>query len=227
MRILVIEDEPHLANALHEALCAQGHAVDVAHDGLEGLDLLRGAPFDLAVLDVMLPRRSGLEVCREARAHGVETPILMLTARDTLQDKVQGLDAGADDYLVKPFELAELLARVRALLRRNATQKEAVLVVGDLSLDPATGEVRRAGQEIKLGRKERALLEALMRNAGRTLSHDQIIAHLWDLSAEPSPEVVRAHVKGLRRAIGDQAPSRLIETVHGLGYRMSAHAPGP
>ncbi|HEY9899523.1 MAG TPA: response regulator transcription factor [Pantanalinema sp.] len=221
MRILVIEDEPPLANALHEALSAQGHAVDVAHDGVEGLDLLRAVPFDLAVLDVMLPLRSGLEVCREARREGVETPILMLTARDTLQDKVQGLDAGADDYLVKPFELPELMARVRALLRRNSTQKEAVLVVGDLSLDPATGEVWRAGQSIKLGRKERALLEALMRSAGRTLTHDRIVSHLWELDAEPNPEVIRAHVKGLRRAIGDQSEPRLIQTVHGIGYRLA------
>lgn len=222
MRILVVEDESHLAAALQEALTAKAHAVDVAAEGPEALAMMRTYPFDLVVLDVMLPGISGLEVCRQARNEGLAVPILMLTSRDTLQDKVAGLDAGADDYLVKPFELDELHARVRALLRRSSS-KDPILAVGDLVLDPASGDVRRAGQPIKLSRKERALLEVLMRHAGRIVTHDQIIEHLWTMDEEPQPELVRAHIKGLRKAIGDQGASRIIQTVHGLGYRMVDH----
>lgn len=226
MRVLIVEDERPLASALREALEGMGHAVDVAMDGERAEELLSAFPYDLAVLDVMLPRRSGLEVCRYARARGLDLPILMLTARDTLSDKVSGLDAGADDYMVKPFELDELLARVRALLRRRAPRKEAILRVADLTLDPASGEVRRAGASIRLTRKERALLEVLMRNVGRIVPRERILEHLWDMEAEPDPEVIRAHVKLLRKAIADQREPRLIETVHGIGYRMRP-IPGP
>lgn len=221
MRILIVEDEPALASALREALAGSGHAVDLAPDGAEAQELLAAFPYDLMVLDVMIPKRSGLEVCRHSRARGLDLPILMLTARDTLADKVAGLDAGADDYLVKPFELDELLARVRALLRRRSERKDAVLKVADLSLDPASGEVMRAGVPVRLARKERALLEVLMRNCGRIVTRERILEHLWDMGAEPDPEVVRAHVKLLRKAIGDHQEPRLIETVHGIGYRMN------
>lgn len=227
MRILLVEDNVPLANALHEALETDGHAVDCAHDGHAGLDLLAAFPYDLIILDVMLPGQSGLEVCRKARERQVVAPILMLTARDTLSDKVAGLDSGADDYMVKPFELPELKARVRALLRRATPRKESILQVGDLALDPASGEVRRAGLPLKLHRKERALLEVLMRHAGRVVTREQIIEHLYDLDAEPTHEVIRAHIKGLRKAIADDREPRLIQTVHGIGYRMAAHVPTP
>ncbi len=222
MRVLIVEDEQELAAALREAMESIGHAVDLAPDAELAEEFLAAYPYDLAILDVMLPRRSGLDVCRFARARKLDLPILMLTARDTLADKVAGLDAGADDYLVKPFELAELLARVRALLRRHSPRKDAVLRVGDLSLDPASGEVLRGGTPIRLARKERALLEVLMRNAGRIVPRARILEHLWDMDAEPDPEVIRAHVKLLRRAISDRHEPRLIETVHGVGYRMNA-----
>jgi len=221
MRLLIVEDESALASALREALQGLGHAVDVAADAQEAEDRLAVVPYDLALLDVTLPRRTGLDVCRWARTRGLDLPILMLTARDTLSDKVAGLDAGADDYMVKPFELDELFARVRALLRRRASSKEAVLRVADLTMDPATGEVTRGGSPIRLTRKERALLEVLMRNAGRIVPRERILEHLWDLEAEPDPEVIRAHVKLLRKAIADQREPRLIETVHGIGYRMN------
>lgn len=224
MRLLIVEDEPDLAAALREALEGIGHAVDVAPDGDAAEDLLAVVPYDLALLDVTLPSKSGLDVCRWARKRGLDLPILMLTARDTLADKVAGLDAGADDYMVKPFELDELLARVRALLRRRTPSKEAVLRVADLTLDPATGEVARAGTPLRLARKERALLEVLMRNAGRIVSRERILEHLWDLEAEPDPEVIRAHVKLLRKAIADQREPRLIETIHGIGYRMNGES---
>ncbi len=224
MRVLIVEDEPALAAALREALAGIGHAVDVADDGEQAQELFAAYPYDLAVLDVTLPRQSGLDVCRQARLRGLDLPILMLTARDTLSDKVAGLDAGADDYMVKPFELDELLARVRALLRRRSPHKEAVLRVGDLSLDPASGEVLRAGEPVRLARKERALLEVLMRNAGRIVPRERILEHLWDMEAEPDPEVIRAHVKLLRKALRDQQEPRLIETVHGIGYRMNPGA---
>ena len=221
MRLLIVEDEPALSAALREALTGIGHAVDQAHDGEAATELLALYPYDLAILDVSLPRTSGLDVCREARRRGLDLPILMLTARDTLSDKVAGLDAGADDYMVKPFELDELFARVRALLRRRAPQREAVLKAADLTLDPATGEVSRAGKPIRLARKERALLEVLMRNAGRIVPRERILEHLWDMDSEPDPEVIRAHVKLLRKAIADQQSPRLIETIHGVGYRLN------
>lgn len=226
MRILIVEDEPALAAALREALAGSGHAVDVAADGEAAMANLAAYPYDLMLLDVMLPRQSGLEVCRHARERGLDLPILMLTARDTLADKVAGLDAGADDYLIKPFELDELLARVRALLRRKSDRKDAILRVADLQLDPASGEVQRAGRRLKLTRKEHALLEVLMRHAGRIVPRERIIEHLWDMEAEPDPEVVRAHVKLLRKAIGDSGEPRLIETVHGIGYRMNGDSDG-
>ncbi|MFP5501188.1 MAG: response regulator transcription factor [Candidatus Sericytochromatia bacterium] len=225
MRLLIIEDEPALRAAVAEAMTGVGHAVDEAPNGHEGLAMLRAFPYDAAILDIGLPGLDGLSLCREVRALGMTVPILLLTARDTLKDKVEGLDAGADDYLVKPFELDELLARVRALLRRHAPRKESVLAVADLRLDPATGEAWRAGRKIELPRKERALLEYLMRNAGRLVSRDQILLHVWDSPDAPESDVVRAHIKLLRKAIGDVGSPRLIQTVHGLGYRMADHAP--
>lgn len=220
MRVLVVEDEAPLAAALRDALAGGGHAVDLASDGEQADALLAGIPYDLVVLDLGLPALGGLEVCRRARARGADVPILVLTARDATADKVDGLDAGADDYLVKPFDLAELLARVRALLRRRGPSRDPILRAGDLALDPATGRVTRAGREVALPRKERALLELFLRHPGRLLSHDAILDHVWSGEDEPGPDVVRAHVKLLRKAIGDERAPRLIESVYGLGYRL-------
>lgn len=227
MRVLVVEDEPRLRGALREALEKAGYTVDTAGDGVQGLEAILDLPCDAVVLDIMLPRLSGLDVCRTARKQGRDVPILLLTARDSTADKVAGLDAGADDYLVKPFEIAELLARVRALLRRQGGRKQGVLQVADLVLDPATGDVTRGGKPVVLARKQRALLEYLLRSAGRIVTRDQILEHVWDFAADPESDVVRAQVKLLRKAIGDTGRPRLIETVHGIGYRMADDVPIP
>lgn len=224
MRILVVEDDKALASAIRDALAGAGHTVDVTPDGEDAVSRLATTAYDLAVLDVGLPGISGLTVCRRVRAHGAVLPILMLTARETTADKVAGLDAGADDYLVKPFDLPELLARVRALLRRLGPQRDAVLRVGDLTLDPTTGQVERSGKPIALPRKERALLELFMRQPGRLFSRSDILDRLWEGDAEPESDVVRAHVKMLRKAIGDDRVPRVIETIYGLGYRLAGHA---
>lgn len=221
MRLLVAEDEPTLAAALCDALSAAGHAVDRVADGVEAETMLGGVAYDLVLLDIGLPRLSGLEVCRRARQAGVSAPVLMLTARDTLGDKVEGLDAGADDYMVKPFELAELHARVRALLRRHSGAREAVLRVGELALDPAQGLAWRSDRPLALARKELALLELFMRHPGQLLGRERILAHLWNGEADHESDVVRAHVKLLRRAIGQGGAGGPIQTVHGLGYRLA------
>ena len=222
MRILVVEDDPELRPVLDEALGGAGHAVDGVASLAEARDFLAVRPYDLLVLDRGLPDGDGLMLCREQRAQGAATPILALTARDTLGDKVAGLDAGADDYLVKPFAFAELLARVRALLRRPGGERAPVLAVGELRLDPATGEASRAGRPVTLARKERALFEYLLRNPGRIVTRDQILDHVWRDGDAPESDVVRAHVKLLRRAIGDDGAPRLIETIHGVGWRLVA-----
>ncbi len=223
MRLLVIEDDVALANAIREALSGRERVIDVAHDGVAAEAMLGLYSYDLLVLDVLLPGPSGLEICRRCRASGHEVPILMLTALDSLADKVQGFDAGADDYLAKPFELDELKVRVRALLRRSNHRPEGVLQVGDLTLAPSTGRVQRAGRDVKLMPKEFALLELLMRHAGRIVSHSQIGLGLWSGESEQSAAALRAHIKGLRKAIGDTGSPPLIETVHGRGYRMALH----
>lgn len=224
MRLLLVEDDVALAEAVREALSARDRTIDVVHDGSAGEELLGLYAYDLLILDVLLPNRSGFDICRHARAMGQEVPVLFLTALDSLADKVQGFDAGADDFLAKPFELEELKLRARALLRRSAMRREGVLQVGDLTLDPGTGRVQRGDQEIRLMPKEFALLELLMRNAGRIVTHSQILLGLWSTDAEQSAGALRTHIKGIRRAIGDTGARPLIETVHGRGYRMSLHA---
>ncbi len=223
MRVLLVEDERTIAAYVKRGLEEQGYAVDVAYDGREALEWLDAAPFDLVVLDVMLPELNGLEVCRELRARGFRMPVLMLTARDTVDDRVNGLDSGADDYLVKPFAIRELLARLRALARRSAdVPKTTVLQVADLTLDTATRRVRRAGKLIELTAKEYAVLECLMRAPGRVLTRTMIAEQVWNYDSFNQSNVVDVYIRNLRRKIDDPFPVKLIHTVRGAGYRLSA-----
>jgi DNA-binding response OmpR family regulator len=224
MRILLVEDNRRLSAALKASLVDAGYAVDAAYDGVEGEELARSAPYDAIVLDVLLPRKDGLAVCRALRSARVNTPILMLTARDTVQDRVRGLDSGADDYLVKPFALSELLARLRALWRRKASSKESALMAGDLRLDPATRDVTRAGQRIELTARLFALLEYLMRNPNRILTREQIEGHLWSYDFEATSNVVDVYMRRLRLRIDDPFAVKLLETVRGIGYRLRVPA---
>lgn len=220
MRILLIEDEQKIANALKRGLEQERYAVDVAYDGKEGMARALAGKYDVLVLDRMLPGISdGLEICKMVRAEKNKQPILLLTARDSTRDRVEGLDSGADDYLVKPFSFEELLARIRALLRRPETPRDTVLRVGDLELHPDTFQVRRAGKDLQLSRKEFALLEYLMRSAGIVLSKDQIIAHVWDFDADILPNTVEAFIASLRKKVDRpfQCPAH-IHTARGYGY---------
>ncbi len=221
MRILVVEDEHKIAAFLQRGLVEEGYAVDLAYDGDEALDWYAIAPYDLIVLDVLLPKRSGIAVCRTLRQRGAHIPILMLTARDAIEDRVAGLDAGADDYLVKPFAFSELLARIRALLRREPTSQPLVLQVEDLTLDPATHVVTRAGEEISLANKEYQILEYLMRNANRVLTRTMIAEHAWDYEFDRDSNVIDVHIRTLRRKLDEPNPVKLIHTVRGVGYRLT------
>ena len=224
MRILVVEDENKLAAFVRQALAEEGHAVDVAHDGEAGLGLASTTDYDLLVLDWLLPGRDGLAVCRALRDSGSRLPILMLTARDSVEDRISGLDAGADDYLVKPFALGELLARARALLRRGPAATPLVLRVGDLTLDPATRRVRRDGREIILSAKEYALLEYLMRQAGRIVARTRIMEHVWDFDFDCGTNVIDVYINYLRNKVDRGHDVKLIQTVRGVGYRLSEDA---
>lgn len=220
MRILVVEDEPGIANFVRQGLTEAGYAVDLAWDGREGLDYALVADYDVLVLDIMLPRMDGLELLRELRQLGDKTPALMLTARDTIDNRVEGLDAGADDYLVKPFAFPELLARVRALLRRPPLQVGTILQVGDLEMDTAKREVRRSDRPIELSPREYAVLEYLMRHPNQVLTRTQIGEHVWNFDFFSESNVVDVYIGYLRRKIdqGDDLP--LIHTVRGVGYRI-------
>ena len=219
MRVLVVEDERKVASFLRQGLEEEGHTVEVAADGLTALDLIVGAPaYDLIVLDVMLPRLDGFSVLRTLRADRVATPVLVLTARDTVPDKVTGLDLGADDYLTKPFAFDEFLARVRALLRRGQAPAPPVLRVADLTLDPATREVRRAGKTVILTTREYALLEYFMRNAGRVLTRPMLVQHVWGLDFDPESNIVDVYVGYLRRKIDGPQEKKLFHTIRGAGY---------
>ncbi len=217
MRILVVEDEQKVASFIQKGLEEEGHAVDVALDGEDGLSKALDAVHDLVLLDIMLPKRDGLSVLRELRNRRIHTPVLLLTARDAVPDRVIGLDAGADDYLVKPFAFDELLARVRALLRRRG-DRLAVLTAADLTLDPATREVRRAGKKIDLTAKEYALLEYLLRNKGRVLNRSLIAQHVWDYDFDSSTNVIDVYINYLRKKVDADFTPRLIHTVRGAGY---------
>ncbi len=221
MRILLAEDELPIADFIMRGLTEHGYGVDVAHDGEEAEQWPSIADYDVIVLDVMLPRRDGIEVCRGLRSRGVRTPILMLTALDAVADRVRGLDSGADDYLVKPFAFAELLARIRALIRREPALVGNLLEVGDLTIDTATREVTRAGRPIDLTAKEFALLEYLMRHPNQVLTRTVIAEHVWNYDFDNATNVIDVHVKNLRRKIDDGAGAKLLHTVRGAGYKLS------
>lgn len=218
MRILLVEDDRKVASFIKKGLSEEGHAVDTAADGETGLAMGLDRLHDLIILDVMLPAKPGFQVVRELRQAKVSTPILLLTARDTIEDKVQGLDAGADDYLTKPFAFAELLARVRALLRRGGEGRQSVLQVADLVLDPATRTVKRGGETVPLTNREFALLEYFMRNPGRVLTRAMITEKVWDYSFDSETNVIDVYVNYLRKKIDSGRPFKLLHTVRGVGY---------
>lgn len=224
MRILIIEDEEKLAQLLKKGLERSGYAVDYITDGETGARRLElsHADYDLLILDLILPKKNGFEICQEARGRGITIPILILTARDMVKDKVTALDAGGDDYLMKPFSFEELLARIRALLRRPTNGLAAELRIGDLTLKPAEREVWRGEQKVDLTLKEFELLHYLMRNAGKVLNREDIYVHLWDFADNSLSNTIDVHVKNLRKKLGDhgEREKRLVETVRGVGYRL-------
>ncbi len=226
MRVLVVEDEAKMAGLIKRALQEEGHAVDVAGDGPEGLWLATENRYAAIVLDIMLPGFDGVELCRRLRAADDWTPVLMLTARDAVEDRVRGLDVGADDYLVKPFSLLELSARLRALARRDDRARPAVLTVGDLRLDPATKRAWRGEAELKLSPKEFSLLELFLRHPGTVLTRSQILEAVWDFAYAGTSNVVDQYVTYLRRKIDAPFGRHDIETVRGMGYRLRDPAAG-
>ncbi len=221
MRVLVVEDEPGIAYFVRQGLQETGYAVDLAWDGEEGLTYALAANYDILVLDIMLPKFDGLHLLRELRKRGHKTPTLMLTARDTVDNRVEGLDAGADDYLVKPFAFSELLARVRALLRRPPLQMDTVLSVGDLEMDTVTHQVRRHNRLIELSPREYAVLEYLMRHPNQVLTRTQIGEHVWNFDFYNESNVVDVYVGYLRRKIDKGSDLVLIHTIRGVGYSIS------
>ena len=220
MRILVVEDERRIAAFIKRGLEEEHYAVDVAYDGEEALDWAAVVGYDLILLDILLPKKDGIQVCRELRDRGSKVPILMLTARDAVEDRVRGLDSGADDYLVKPFAFQELLARIRALLRRQSEVKTAQIQVGDLVLDTVTRRATRTGQVIELTAREYALLEFLMRHPRQVLSRTQIAEHVWDYDFFSTSNVVDVYIGYLRRKIDKGFDQKLIRTVRGAGYKI-------
>jgi two-component system OmpR family response regulator len=220
MHILLVEDEVKMARALRRGLEQEGHTVDVSTDGDDGLSKALEYDYDAVVLDVMLPGRDGFSICRELRASGRWSPVLMLTARDAVDDRIRGLDAGADDYLVKPFAFGELLARLRALVRRGPTERPPVISVGDVELDPAAHTVTRSGQAVELSAREFALLEFLMRHPGEVLSRARILEQVWDYSYSGFSNVVDVYVAYLRRKMERPFGRPLIRTVRGVGYAL-------
>lgn len=221
MKILLVEDDERIAEALAEALTDQHYAVELATDGQAGWEMVEVFTYDLLLLDVMLPKLDGISVCQQLRSQGYSMPILLLTAKDTITDKVIGLDAGADDYVVKPFNLQELLARIRALLRRGSESLPPILEWGSLHLNPNTCNVTYGEQRLNLTPKEYALLELFLRNSRRVFSRGAILEHLWPFEKLPEEEAVKTHIKGIRQKLKSVgAPADLIETVYGIGYRL-------
>ena len=226
MRVLIVEDEPKMAALLRRGLAAEGMAIDVAARGEDALPRAEATAYDVIVLDVMLPDIDGFEVCRRLRDAGVWAPVLMLTARDAVRDRVAGLDSGADDYLTKPFSYAEFLARLRALVRRGDTERPVVLEAGGLRLDPATRQVWRGKEAIALSAKEFAVLETFMRRPGQVLSRFDLLEHAWDYEYENRSNVVDAYVRLLRKKIDRPFGTNSIETVRGSGYRLREEQAG-
>lgn len=224
MRILVVEDETAIASFITQGLAEAGYAVDLATDGSEALYWVSIAEYDAIILDLMLPDTDGLAVCAAFRERGIATPVLMVTARDAIDDRVAGLDSGADDYLVKPFAFAELLARLRALLRREPVFRGTVLQIGDLTLDTVTHAVRRGDQPITLTTKEYSLLEFLMRHPNQTLTRTAIAEHVWNYDFDNVSNLIDVHIFGLRRKLDDAYPIKLLHTVRGVGYRLGNEA---
>jgi two-component system OmpR family response regulator len=222
MRVLVVEDEPKMAALVKRGLEEEGMAVDVTASGRDAVWMAGSTEYDAVVLDLMLPGLDGFEVCRRLRADEVWTPVLMLTARDAVEDRVTGLDSGADDYLTKPFAFDELLARLRALVRRGVAERPAVLEAGGLRLDPAARHVSRGGETISLSQKEYALLEALMRRPGQVLSRLQLLEHAWDAGYENRSNVIDVYIRYLREKVDRPFGTDSIETVRGAGYRLRA-----
>ena len=220
MRVLLVEDDLDLAEFIRKGLKEERYAVDFADNGEEGLQLALTNPYDVLILDIRLPKLDGLTLCRQVRAKGNLTPVLLLTAQNTVETKISGFDTGADQFLPKPFSFAELLARIRALLRRGSPQPLVHLKAADLRLDPASRRIWRAGQEISLTNKEYALLEFLLRNKNRVLTRTAIIEHVWDISYDPMTNIVDAHIKALRAKIDRDFSPQLITTVRGAGYML-------
>ncbi len=219
MRILIVEDEHKIANSIKTGLEQESFAVDVAYDGEEGYGLAISEEYDLIVLDLMLPKMNGMEICRQLREEeNIHTPILILTARGEIEDRVKGLNCGADDYLVKPFAFLELLARIRALTRRPKNKLDPVLKIGDLSLDTVNIQVKRGKKNINLSKTEFSLLEYLMRNAGKVISKQKIIQHVWDYDADVLPNTVEVYIGYLRKKLGKP---NFIQTVRGFGYKLA------
>ncbi len=220
MRILIIEDEKKVAAFVKKGLEEETYAVDIAHDGEEGLHLAETNQYDLIILDLMLPKVNGLEVLTQLRNKRINTPILLLTAKDSVEDKVTGLNKGADDYLTKPFAFSELLARIRSLLRRGQSETQTVLKVADLTLDLLSHKVRRNGEEIELTGKEYSLLEYFMRNAGKVLTRTMIAEHVWDYNFDTFTNVIDVYVNHLRKKIDKNHEKKLLHTLRGVGYVM-------
>jgi len=220
MRILVVEDQPSLLKCISRRLQEDGYSVDTTKDGEEGLDFALAADYDCIVLDIMLPIIDGLTVLKRLRENNVITPVMLLTAKDTIEDRVKGLDLGADDYLIKPFSFDELLARIRALLRRQSIKRETVIKIKDLTMDTNTHAVTRSGKPIELTAKEYAVLEYLMRNKARLLTRSQIADHVWNYDFEGNSNIVDVYIRYLRRKIDDGFENKLIQTIRGSGYMM-------
>jgi two-component system OmpR family response regulator len=220
MRVLIVEDEPKMAGLIRRGLREEGYAADIAQRGEEALWMAGATDYDAIVLDVLLPGSNGFEICRELRRSGIWSPVLMLTARDSVDDRVAGLDAGADDYLTKPFSFVELLARLRALARRPPLERPTVLEVGDLKLNPATHQAWRGDSEVELSTKEFRILEAFMRRPGQVLSRLHLLEHCWDYGYENRSNVVDVYVRYLREKIDRPFGRKSIETVRGAGYRL-------